>query len=104
MGAKAQSKKTSCHQGKIDWITAGMPFMAVVVICVLFFLMPERSNDVLEQIRFLTGDAFGAYYLIIGFGIFLLSLFLAGSKYGTIETGIFFFCVGFHDVYLRAGG
>lgn len=87
MGAKAQSKKTSCHQGKIDWITAGMPFMAVVVICVLFFLMPERSNDVLEQIRFLTGDAFGAYYLIIGFGIFLLSLFLAGSKYGTIVLG-----------------
>ncbi len=29
MGAKAQSKKTSCHKGKIEWITARVPFMTV---------------------------------------------------------------------------
>lgn len=51
------------------------------------FFAPEQSNQVLGQIRFLFGDTFGTYYLVIGLGIFFLSLFLAGSKYGNIVLG-----------------
>ena len=44
-------------------------------------------NAVLSQIRFFFGDTFGTYYLIIGLGIFIVSLYIAGSKYGNIVLG-----------------
>ena len=47
----------------------------------------DQSNAVLSQIRFFFGDTFGTYYLVIGLGIFLLSLYIAGSKYGDIVLG-----------------
>ena len=72
---------------KIDWMITLVPLGIVVVLCVIFFFMPEQSNAVLSQIRFFFGDTFGTYYLVIGLGIFLLSLFIACSKYGTIVLG-----------------
>ena len=75
------------ERGKIDWIITLVPLAIVVALCVLFFFMPEQSNAVLSRIRFFFGDTFGTYYLIIGLGIFVLSLFIAGSKYGNIVLG-----------------
>ena len=49
--------------------------------------MPEKSNEILSQIRFFFGDTFGTYYLIIGLGVFIVSIFLAVSKYGDIVLG-----------------
>ncbi|HAQ0365796.1 BCCT family transporter [Enterococcus faecium] len=72
---------------KIDWMITLVPLALVIGLCVIFFFMPEQSNAVLSQIRFFFGDTFGTYYLIIGLGIFLLSLFIAGSKYGDIVLG-----------------
>lgn len=72
---------------KIDWMITLLPLAIIIALCVLFLLMPEQSNAVLSQIRFFFGDTFGAYYLIIGLGIFILSLYLAGSKYGNIVLG-----------------
>ena len=72
---------------KIDWVITLVPLGIVVGLCVVFFLMPEQSNAILSQIRFFFGDTFGAYYLVIGLGIFLLSLFIAFSKYGKIVLG-----------------
>lgn len=51
------------------------------------FLHPNNLNTVLSQIRFFFGDTFGTYYLVIGLGIFILSLYIAGSKYGNIVLG-----------------
>lgn len=72
---------------KIDWMITLVPLALVIGLCVVFFFMPEQSNTVLSQIRFFFGDTFGTYYLIIGLGVFLLSLFIAGSKYGDIVLG-----------------
>lgn len=72
---------------KIDWMITLVPLGMILALCILFFLMPEQSNLVLGQIRFFFGDTFGVYYLIIGLGIFILSLYLAGSKYGDIVLG-----------------
>ena len=47
----------------------------------------DRSNTVLAKVRFFLGDTFGVYYLAIGLGVFLLSLYLAFSKYGDIVLG-----------------
>ena len=65
---------TKKDRKQIDWMITLVPLAIVVGLSVLFFLMPEQSNAVLSQIRFFFGDTFGAYYLVIGLGIFLLSL------------------------------
>ncbi len=75
------------ESGRIDWMITILPFAVIVALCVLFFLQPEHSNSVLSDIRFFLGDTFGTYYLIIGLGIFLTSLFIAFSKYGDIVLG-----------------
>lgn len=75
------------EKGKIDWMITLVPLGIVVALSILFFFMPEQSNVVLSQIRFFFGDTFGTYYLVIGLGIFLLSIFIAGSKYGNIVLG-----------------
>lgn len=53
----------------------------------IVFIMPNQSNKVLSQIRFFFGDTLGTYYLIIGLGIFILSIFIGSSKYGNIVLG-----------------
>lgn len=75
------------QEKKIDWMITLLPLAIVVVLCVVFFFLPEQSNAVLSQIRFFFGDTFGTYYLIIGLGIFVASLIIAGSKYGNIVLG-----------------
>ena len=82
-----KNKKINQQTKQIDWLITLVPLGIVIALCVLFVLMPERSNEILSQIRFLLGDTFGTYYLIIGLGIFLLSFFIAGSKYGNIVLG-----------------
>ncbi|MDE6261356.1 MAG: BCCT family transporter [Oscillospiraceae bacterium] len=72
---------------KIDWAITLAPLGCILALSALFLAFPERSNQVLSQIRFLLGDTFGFYYLIIGLGVFLLSLFAAFSKYGDIVLG-----------------
>ncbi len=72
---------------KIDWAVTLVPLGCVLALSALFLAFPERSNEVLGQIRFLLGDTFGVYYLVIGLGVFLLSLFAAFSKYGDIVLG-----------------
>lgn len=71
----------------IDWLITLVPLGLIVTLCALFLLYPERSTQVLGQIRFFFGDTFGGYYLVIGLGVFLLSLYIALSKYGTIVLG-----------------
>ena len=72
---------------QIDWTITLVPLGIVVALSVLFFFMPEQSNAILSQIRFFFGDTFGTYYLIIGLGVFLLSIYIAMSKYGDIVLG-----------------
>ena len=78
---------TKKEHAKIDWMITLVPLAIVIALCVLFFLAPEQSNAVLSQIRFFLDDTFGTYYLVIGLGIFILSLYIAGSKYGNIVFG-----------------
>lgn len=75
------------EHGKIDWMITLVPLIIVIGLCVVFFLSPDKSNEILSQIRFIFGDTFGTYYLIIGLGIFILSLYIAFSKYGDIVLG-----------------
>lgn len=72
---------------KIDWMITLVPLGMVASLCLLFFIFPKQSNEVISQIRYILGDAFGVYYLGIGLGIFLFSIYIAVSKYGNIVLG-----------------
>lgn len=72
---------------QIDWLITLLPLLIVVALGVLFFIAPADSNRALSSIRFFLGDTFGAYYLIIGLGVFIVSLYIAFSRYGNIVLG-----------------
>ncbi len=72
---------------RLDWTTTLIPLTAVILLCILFLLYPEGSTSVLGSIRFFLGDQMGSYYLLIGLGVFLCSLYIACSKYGDIKLG-----------------
>ncbi len=80
-------KKQETQRSPIDWVITLVPLTVIIALCVVFFVAPERSNAVLSQIRFFFGDTFGSYYLMIGLGIFIVSLYIAFSKYGSIVLG-----------------
>lgn len=75
------------ESGRIDWMITLVPLGIVTALSILFFFLPEQSNEVLSQVRYVLGDTLGTYYLIIGLGIFLISIYIAGSKYGNIVLG-----------------
>lgn len=81
------SNESHSLKAKIDWTTVIIPFALIAFLCVSFILAPEQSSNMVAQIRFFLGDTFGLYYLIIGLGVFLLSLYLAFSRYGAIRLG-----------------
>ena len=72
---------------KIDWMITLFPLGLIVVLCFMFFVFPDGSSDIVGKIRFFLGDTLGVYYLIIGLGIFLISMYIAFSKYGGIVLG-----------------
>ncbi len=74
-------------RNKIDWSTVFIPFCLILFLCISFIAAPDGSKQILDQLRSLLGDTFGLYYLVIGLGIFLLSLYLAFSRYGSIRLG-----------------
>lgn len=81
------NRREKKEHGKIDWMITSLPLVIIVGLSVLFLIMPEQSNIVISQIRFVLGDTFGTYYLIIGLAIFLLTIWVACSKYGDIVLG-----------------
>ena len=82
-----KEKSTAFDRKQIDWMITLLPLGLIICLCVLFFVLPEQSNKILSQIRFFFGDTLGTYYLIIGLGIFILSMYIAFSKYGNIVLG-----------------
>lgn len=75
------------NKKRIDWVVTLVPMGLVCACCILFFFMPERSNEVIMALRNFVGSEFGVYYLAVSLGIFLLSLYTAFSRFGTITLG-----------------
>lgn len=72
---------------KIDWLITLVPLALIVGLSLLFFFAPGASNTVVSKVRYFLGDTMGSYYLIIGLGVFLFSMFIAFSKFGNIVLG-----------------
>lgn len=83
----SSQKKSSVESQRIDWVLTWVPFLFIAALAVLFFLFPTQSNAVLGKIRSFLGDSFGLYYLLIGLGTTLLSVYIAFSRFGNIVLG-----------------
>lgn len=79
--------KIDTNKRKIDPFTTFIPFGCILILCAYFVSAPENSTSALEVIRSFLGDKCGSYYLVIGLGFFLVSLWLAYSKIGKITIG-----------------
>ena len=104
MDNKKQASRPLREQ--IDWPAAVIPFALILFLFISFTAFPESSKKLLEWIRFLLGDTLGLYYLVIGLGIFLLSLYLIRgypSRKAGRKAKIFRLHMGQHDVYRRSG-
>ena len=77
----------TADKGRIDWMITLVPFILIMGLAVYLFACPEQANGVISQVRFFFGDTLGSYYLIIGIGVLIISIFLSFSKYGNIVLG-----------------
>lgn len=75
------------EKGRIDWMITLIPFILIASLAVYLFIFPEHANLIISQIRFFFGDTVGLYYLVIGLGALLVTVFLVCSKYGSIVLG-----------------
>lgn len=72
---------------RIDWMLTLVPFILIIGLAALLFVFPEQSNTIISQVRFFFGDTMGVYYLVIGLGVLLISIWLSFSKYGDVVLG-----------------
>lgn len=75
------------QKNRIDWMITLVPFVLIMGLAVVLFILPEESNEIISKVRFFFGDTLGIYYLIIGAAVFAISIFLSFSKYGDIVLG-----------------
>ncbi len=80
-------KSSKPDRSQIDWMITLVPFILIMGVALLLFIFPDSSNEVIGNIRFFFGDTLGSYYLIMGIGVLVISLFLSFSKYGDIVLG-----------------
>lgn len=75
------------NKKRIDWMITIIPLLMIGLLSLLFLLFPDQSNHILGQVRYFFGDTLGAFYIIVGIGVFLASLYFCMSKYGDIVLG-----------------
>ena len=74
-------------KGRIDWLITLAPFILIIALAGYLFAFPDQSNKVIGDVRFFFGDTVGIYYLVMGIGVLLISLYMSFSKYGDIVLG-----------------
>ncbi len=77
----------TADRNRIDWMITLVPFILIMTLAVYLFIFPEQANGVISQVRFFFGDTLGSYYLIIGLGVLIVSIFLSVTQYGDIVLG-----------------
>lgn len=75
------------NKGRIDWLITLAPFIIIMALAGVLFIFPNQSNNIIGKVRFFFGDTLGIYYLVIGLGVLLISIYLSLSKYGNVVLG-----------------
>ena len=77
----------TADRSRIDWMITLVPFILIMGLAAYLFAFPDEANGVIAQVRFFFGDTMGSYYLLMGLGVLIVSLFLSFSRYGDIVLG-----------------
>jgi len=72
---------------KLDLPLIGLPLIVVTALFIVFFIFPERSTEITDNIRGFLGNEFGSFYIVLGIAILAITLYIAFSKYGQIRLG-----------------
>lgn len=72
---------------RIEWVITLIPLLVISCLCIFFMYTPEKSAYISNYIREFLGNKLGFFYILIGFGMFLCSLFIAFTRYGNIRLG-----------------
>lgn len=78
-------KKTDLK--RVDFSVIIGPIVLIVLLCLFSFLNPAGTTGLLGKIKPFFGDTMSLFYFVLNFGVFLLSFYLAFSKYGKIVLG-----------------
>ena len=71
----------------LDWNVTVIPLLVITVLAVVFMVFPNGSANALDILRSFLGNQLGFYYILLGLGVFICSLYIAFSKYGNIQLG-----------------
>lgn len=71
----------------IDWGITLTPLLIIVVISSALMLIPEQSKRVISALRSFFVNDLGFFYILLGLGILGLAIWLAFSRYGSIQLG-----------------
>lgn len=80
-------KKQEKLQDQIDWFSMIVPLCIVIILCAVFMILPGQSDVLIQAVRGFLGDEGGIYYAVLGLGIFLCTMYMAFSRYGSIRLG-----------------
>ena len=72
---------------KVDFSVIVVPIVLIVILCLFSFFNPLGTTNALNSIKPFFGDTMSLFYFALNFGVFLLSFYLAFSKYGKIVLG-----------------
>lgn len=75
------------EKSRIEWSVLVIPFFVVVFLSVSFGIFSEKSQKILMILRDWCGNQFGVYYLFLGIGAILVSIYMSCSKLGNIRLG-----------------
>ena len=71
-------EKKAVHNNKeIDWMLTLVPFILISILAGSLFVFPVKANEIIARVRFFFGDTMGIYYLVLGLGVFIISLYLS---------------------------
>ena len=71
----------------IDYSFIFIPLIAIVLISTSLFLYPDVSKSVIDYLWNIMVNKLGFFYMLLGFSLVLIALYLAFSKYGNIKLG-----------------
>lgn len=72
---------------QLDLTCMLLPLAIVTALCILFMCNPEGSTRVIDAIRGFLGNQLGFFYIVLGFGLVIVTLYMGLSKYGSIRLG-----------------
>lgn len=81
------SKKNKHLIKQLDLPIMSLSLVIILCLCVVFIWRPEESRRMLDTIRNFLGNEWGIYYVLLGIGAVICSLYMAFSKYGDIRLG-----------------